>query len=50
MNFKDASNKKSNQTAVAPSVIHSSNLCTEIMEVTSEKQKKQPSATWDRSI
>jgi ribonucleoside-diphosphate reductase alpha chain len=36
MNFKDASNRKSNQTAQAPNVIHSSNLCTEIMEVTSD--------------
>jgi ribonucleoside-diphosphate reductase alpha chain len=36
MNFKDASNRKSNQTAQSPNVIHSSNLCTEIMEVTSD--------------
>jgi len=36
MNFKDAANRKSNQTAQAPHVIHSSNLCTEILEVTSE--------------
>ena len=36
MNFKDAANLKSNQTAVAPHVIHSSNLCTEILEVTSD--------------
>ncbi len=36
MNFKDASNRKSNQTAQTPNVIHSSNLCTEIMEVTSD--------------
>jgi ribonucleoside-diphosphate reductase alpha chain len=38
MNFKDASNEKSNQTAVSPNVIHSSNLCTEIMEVTSDQE------------
>lgn len=36
MNFKDAANLKSNQTAMAPHVIHSSNLCTEILEVTSD--------------
>jgi len=38
MNFKDASNRKSNQTAQAPNIIHSSNLCTEIMEVTSDAE------------
>jgi ribonucleoside-diphosphate reductase alpha chain len=36
MTFKDASNRKSNQTAKAGNVIHLSNLCTEIIEVTSE--------------
>ena len=36
MTFKDASNKKSNQTGEAKNVIHLSNLCTEILEVTSE--------------
>jgi ribonucleoside-diphosphate reductase alpha chain len=35
MTFKDAANRKSNQTACAPHVIHLSNLCTEILEVTS---------------
>nr|MBA2379955.1 ribonucleoside-diphosphate reductase subunit alpha [Blastocatellia bacterium] len=36
MTFKDASNKKSNQTARPENVIHLSNLCTEIIEVTSD--------------
>ena len=35
MNFKDACNRKSNQTLRAGNVVHSSNLCTEIVEVTS---------------
>ena len=35
MNFKDACNRKSNQTPRAGNVVHSSNLCTEIVEVTS---------------
>jgi len=35
MNFKDSCNEKSNQTAMVGNVIHSSNLCTEILEVTS---------------
>src|SRR5690606_25949039 len=34
MTFKDASNKKSNQTGQPHNVIHLSNLCTEILEVT----------------
>jgi len=38
MNFKDSCNKKSNQTGVAGQVIHSSNLCTEILEVTSNNE------------
>ena len=38
MTFKDASNKKSNQTALPENVVHLSNLCTEIIEVTSEKE------------
>lgn len=38
MTFKDASNKKSNQTAKPENVIHLSNLCTEIIEVTSDKE------------
>ena len=36
MTFKDACNKKSNQTGKTGNTIHSSNLCTEIVEVTSE--------------
>jgi len=36
MTFKDSCNHKSNQTGVAGNVIHSSNLCTEIVEVTSD--------------
>lgn len=36
MTFKDASNRKSNQTARPENVVHLSNLCTEIIEVTSE--------------
>jgi len=35
MTFKDASNRKANQTAEPQNVIHLSNLCTEILEVTS---------------
>jgi ribonucleoside-diphosphate reductase alpha chain len=38
MTFKDACNKKSNQTARPENVIHLSNLCTEIVEVTSENE------------
>ncbi len=38
MNFKDASNRKSNQTLNSENVIHLSNLCTEILEVTSQKE------------
>lgn len=36
MTFKDASNLKSNQTGLPQNVIHLSNLCTEILEVTSD--------------
>ncbi|WP_328710462.1 ribonucleoside-diphosphate reductase subunit alpha [Microbispora hainanensis] len=36
MTFKDASNRASNQTARPGNVIHLSNLCTEILEVTSD--------------
>ncbi|MBV9215013.1 MAG: ribonucleoside-diphosphate reductase subunit alpha [Acidobacteria bacterium] len=36
MTFKDASNRKSNQTARPENVVHLSKLCTEIIEVTSE--------------
>ena len=35
MTFKDACNRKSNQTAKPENVVHLSNLCTEIIEVTS---------------
>ena len=38
MTFKDASNKKSNQTARPENVVHLSNLCTEIIEVTSDNE------------
>ncbi len=38
MNFKDACNKKSNQTARVGNTVHSSNLCTEIVEVTSSSE------------
>jgi len=36
MTFKDASNRASNQTAREGNVIHLSNLCTEILEVTDD--------------
>ncbi|MFC4536162.1 ribonucleoside-diphosphate reductase subunit alpha [Sphaerisporangium dianthi] len=38
MTFKDASNRASNQTARPENVIHLSNLCTEILEVTSDAE------------
>ncbi len=38
MTFKDSSNRKSNQTARPENVVHLSNLCTEIIEVTSETE------------
>lgn len=38
MTFKDAANRKSNQTALPENVVHLSNLCTEIIEVTSENE------------
>ncbi|HET9032139.1 MAG TPA: ribonucleoside-diphosphate reductase subunit alpha [Dokdonella sp.] len=38
MTFKDRCNATSNQTASAANVIHLSNLCTEILEVTSEPE------------
>ncbi len=38
MAFKDTSNKKSNQTGTPGQVIHLSNLCTEILEVSSESE------------
>ncbi|MER8060096.1 ribonucleoside-diphosphate reductase subunit alpha [Streptomyces sp. SID8366] len=36
MTFKDAANRTANQTAEPGQVIHSSNLCTEILEVTND--------------
>ncbi|NED79930.1 ribonucleoside-diphosphate reductase subunit alpha, partial [Streptomyces sp. SID11233] len=36
MTFKDHSNRTANQTAEPGSVVHSSNLCTEIIEVTDD--------------
>ncbi|WFB07497.1 ribonucleoside-diphosphate reductase subunit alpha [Streptomyces sp. LX-29] len=36
MTFKDAANRTANQTAEPGKVIHSSNLCTEILEVTND--------------
>ncbi len=38
MTFKDACNEKNNQTAAPGNVIHLSNLCTEITEVTSKDE------------
>ena len=38
MNFKDHCNKKSNQTLIPENMIHLSNLCTEILEVSSERE------------
>jgi len=38
MTFKDASNRLSNQTAVAGNTVHLSNLCTEIIEVSSDAE------------
>lgn len=38
MNFKDHCNKKGNQTLEKGNTIHLSNLCTEILEVTSDKE------------
>ncbi len=38
MTFKDACNLKNNQTAAPGNVIHLSNLCTEITEVTSKEE------------
>lgn len=38
MTWKDASNMKANQTGRPENVIHLSNLCTEILEVTSAKE------------
>jgi ribonucleoside-diphosphate reductase alpha chain len=38
MTFKDKSNRACNQTARADNVVHLSNLCTEILEVTSSEE------------
>ena len=38
MTFKDASNRACNQTALPGRVVHLSNLCTEIVEVTSREE------------
>ncbi|NBU20124.1 ribonucleoside-diphosphate reductase subunit alpha [bacterium] len=38
MCFKDQANRRSSQTGQGKNVIHSSNLCTEILEVTSAKE------------
>jgi len=38
MTFKDASNTKANQTKLPGNVVHLSNLCTEILEVTSDNE------------
>ncbi len=38
MTFKDAANRACNQTAEPGAVVHLSNLCTEILEVTSESE------------
>ncbi|WP_228079294.1 ribonucleoside-diphosphate reductase subunit alpha [Streptomyces profundus] len=38
MTFKDAANRTANQTARPGNVVHSSNLCTEILEVTDDGQ------------
>jgi ribonucleoside-diphosphate reductase alpha chain len=38
MTFKDAANRKGNQTLKSENVIHLSNLCTEILEVTNNEE------------
>ncbi|MFI2008458.1 ribonucleoside-diphosphate reductase subunit alpha [Streptomyces jumonjinensis] len=38
MTFKDASNRTANQTALPGRTVHSSNLCTEILEVTDDAE------------
>ncbi|TCO62356.1 ribonucleoside-diphosphate reductase subunit alpha [Actinocrispum wychmicini] len=38
MTFKDTANRTCNQTAAAGNVVHLSNLCTEILEVTSDAE------------
>ncbi len=38
MTFKDTANRTANQTAESGHVVHSSNLCTEILEVTDDRE------------
>ncbi len=38
MEFKDNANRASNQTAIPGNMIHASNICTEILEVTSNEE------------
>ncbi len=38
MNFKDSANRRCNQTAQAGNVVHLSNLCTEIIEVSRDQE------------
>jgi ribonucleoside-diphosphate reductase alpha chain len=38
MTFKDSCNRKANQTRLSPNVVHLSNLCTEIIEVSSQAE------------
>ncbi|MFC4493634.1 ribonucleoside-diphosphate reductase subunit alpha [Streptomyces ovatisporus] len=38
MTFKDTANRTANQTAEQGSIVHSSNLCTEILEVTDDSE------------
>ncbi|MEY9935963.1 ribonucleoside-diphosphate reductase subunit alpha [Streptacidiphilus sp. MAP5-3] len=38
MTFKDASNRAANQTALPGRTVHSSNLCTEILEITDDSE------------
>lgn len=38
MTFKDASNLKCNQTGASGATVHLSNLCTEILEITSDRE------------
>jgi len=38
MTFKDAANRTANQTAEPGNIVHSSNLCTEILEVTDDSE------------
>ncbi len=38
MTFKDTANRTANQTALPGNVVHSSNLCTEILEVTDDAE------------